>query len=30
MGLVEPVNYTNFDDVEACFERDWTVFLERK
>ncbi|MBA5688356.1 toxin-antitoxin system TumE family protein [Rugamonas apoptosis] len=30
MGLVEPVNFTDFDDVQACFERDWTVFLERK
>ncbi|MBA5636445.1 transcriptional regulator [Duganella sp. LX20W] len=30
MGLVEPVSYTNFDDVEARFRRDWTAFLEHK
>ncbi len=30
MGTVEPVDFTTFEDIEARFERDWTVLQERK
>lgn len=30
MGLIEPIDFTSFEDVQACFERDWTAFQERR
>lgn len=30
MGVIEPINFTTFDEIEACFERDWTSLQEKK
>ena len=30
LGLVEPIKFTSFEDVEESFERDWTALQERK
>lgn len=29
-GVVEPVDFTTFEDIEVRFERDWTALQERK
>ncbi|MES2164228.1 MAG: DUF6516 family protein [Pseudomonadota bacterium] len=30
MGVVEPVKFTNFQDIEARFQQDWQALLELK
>ncbi|ELX11940.1 hypothetical protein Jab_1c05290 [Janthinobacterium sp. HH01] len=30
MGVVEPVEFTNFDDIETRFQQDWQALLEKK
>lgn len=30
MGVVEPVKFTNFQDIEARFQQDWQALLEPK
>lgn len=30
MGIVEPVKFTNFDDIETRFLQDWQALLEQK
>jgi hypothetical protein len=30
MGKVEAVDFVSFEDIEAKFERDWTVFARKK
>lgn len=30
MGIVEPVDFESFEDIEARFEQDWTEFRRKK
>ncbi|RFP09232.1 transcriptional regulator [Duganella sp. BJB488] len=30
LGIVEPIEFTTFDNIEESFERDWTALQERK
>lgn len=30
MGMVEPVEFTNFEDIEDRFQADWAAFRNRK
>ncbi|OFA01571.1 DUF6516 family protein [Duganella sp. HH101] len=30
MGVVEPVEFTNFDDIDARFQQDWQALLGKK
>ena len=29
-GIVEPIDFVSFDDVEARFEQDWIILKDRK
>jgi hypothetical protein len=30
MGVVEPIDFTTFEDIEERFQADWLVFRSKK